>query len=301
MPSSSALSTSVFLGIISLVLALLAQRSPFMMASTPASSSSKPWADGPMKLVGTPIHETNKTDIFSTGASHMALLHNSIFRGYNSIYLQAPHVQDADKADFVGYCLTWFKFVKSHHDDEEETLFTKVEELLGDTSVFEETHKEHQSFMAGLVEFNTYLTSLPTPQALDGAKLLAIMDSFSQPFETHFHNEIATIARLADHPAAPKPDTPEAAEASLTFKSWGKSTVTKAGTTDVVPFFLLNLDRTPLFEDGRWASWPPIPAPIKWGLINVGGWFKGGYWKFASCDSAGNRRELYALPDGAKA
>lgn len=73
----------------------------------------------------------------------MALLHNSIFRGYNSIYLQAPHVQDADKADFIGYALTWFKFVKSHHDDEEESLFTKVEELLDDKKVFEETHKEH--------------------------------------------------------------------------------------------------------------------------------------------------------------
>lgn len=73
----------------------------------------------------------------------MALLHNSIFRGYNSIYLQAPHVQDADKADFIGYALTWFKFVKSHHDDEEETLFTKVEELLEDKTVFEDTHKEH--------------------------------------------------------------------------------------------------------------------------------------------------------------
>lgn len=155
--------------------------------------------------------------------------------------------------------------------------------------------------MAGLVEFNTYLTSLPTPQALDGPKLLSIMDSFSAPFETHFHNEIATIANLADHPSAPKPDTPEAAEASLTFKNWGKSTVTKAGTTDVVPFFLLNLDRTDQFEGGRWANWPPIPAPIKWGLINVGGWFKGGYWKFASCDAGGNRRDLYALQGEAKA
>lgn len=138
----SALSTSVFLGLASIILALLAQQSPFMMASTPASGS-KPWADAPMKLVATPLNDTGRTDLFSTGASHMALLHNAIFRGFNSIYLQAPHVADPDKPDFVGYCLTWFKFVKSHHDDEEETLFTKVEDLLGDKTVFEETHKEH--------------------------------------------------------------------------------------------------------------------------------------------------------------
>jgi hemerythrin-like domain-containing protein len=73
----------------------------------------------------------------------MCLLHNSIIRGFNSIYLQAPHVKDADKADFVGYSLTWFRFVKSHHDDEEENLFTKVEELLGDKDIWTETHKEH--------------------------------------------------------------------------------------------------------------------------------------------------------------
>lgn len=84
-----------------------------------------------------------QTDLFTTGATHMALLHNSILRGYNSIYQQAPHVQDQDKADFIGYALTWHKFVKSHHDDEEQTLFTEVEKLLDDETVFATTHREH--------------------------------------------------------------------------------------------------------------------------------------------------------------
>jgi hemerythrin-like domain-containing protein len=73
----------------------------------------------------------------------MALLHNSILRGYNSIYNQILLIQEADKADLVGYCLTWYKFVKSHHDDEEENLFTRIEDLLQDKTVFAETHKEH--------------------------------------------------------------------------------------------------------------------------------------------------------------
>ena len=76
----------------------------------------------------------------------MCLLHNSILRGYNSIYHQAWHVQEADKADFIGYSLTWHKFVTSHHDDEEAVLFTKVEELLGDKTVWAETHEEHGQF-----------------------------------------------------------------------------------------------------------------------------------------------------------
>ncbi|KAJ0122567.1 hypothetical protein J7T55_003081 [Diaporthe amygdali] len=286
---------TLFLGLATLLFGVFVSRSPFMMATAPISGS-KPWADQPMKLVATPQYETKKTDLFSTGATHMALLHNSIFRGYNSIYLQAPHVQDADKADFIGYALTWFKFVKSHHDDEEESLFTKVEELLDDKNVFEETHKEHESFLPGLAEFNKYLLSVqPNPQSLDSTELLRIMDGFHANFENHFHSEIKTIANLASHPNAPAPDTPAAAEASNTFKTWGKSTVTKAGTTDVVPFFLLNLDRSTQFEEGQWANWPPIPAPIKWGLINIGGWINGNYWKFSSCDASGARRELYAL------
>lgn len=223
----------------------------------------------------------------------MALLHNAILRGYNSVYLQAPHVQEADKAAFIGYALTWFKFVKSHHDDEEVTLFPKVEAVLGgDKAVWAQTHREHEAFLDGLAEFQSYLASLKSPADFSGAELQRIMAGFQEPFADHFHSEIGTIAALADHPNAPKPGSPEEAAAALTFKSWGKSTVTKAGTLDVVPFFLLNLDGT--VEEGLWANWPPIPPPIKWGLVNIAGAWYSSWWKFSSC-AGGKPRELYAL------
>lgn len=99
-----------------------------------------------------------QTDLFTTGATHMALLHNSILRGYNTIFIQAPLIQEADKADFVGYALTWYKFVKTHHDDEEETLFTKIEEVLDDKDVFAETHKEHGMLRLGRFPRESMLT-----------------------------------------------------------------------------------------------------------------------------------------------
>ncbi|KAL1845559.1 hypothetical protein VTK73DRAFT_490 [Phialemonium thermophilum] len=279
-----------------ILLAIALTRSPARMASTPPSSS-KPWADSPIKLVSTPQYQTKKTDLFTTGATHMALLHNSILRGYNSIYNQAEHVRDVEKADFIGYGLAWYRFVKSHHDDEEENLFARIEDLLGDKTVFAETHKEHESFLQGLAEFDRYLTSVSTdPLSFSGSELLRIMSSFQAPFETHFHNEITTIAALADHPSAPKEGSPEAAAAAAVFKTWGKTTVSKAGYLDVLPFFLLNLDAT--FEDGTWAHWPPMPAPIRWGLVNIGGAFHYGWWKFASCDAGGRPRELWALQHG---
>ena len=135
------------------------------------------------------------------------------------------------------------------------------------------------------------------------------MGSFSGPFETHFHNEIKTIADMAGHAAAPKPGSPEEAAAGQTFKAWGKATVSKAGMLDVVPFFLLNLDRT--VEDGLWANWPPMPAPIKvcveapsplgdaitkprqWGMVNLAGSWYSSWWKFSSCDANQRPKELY--------
>jgi len=85
--------------------------------------------------------------MFHLGATHMGLMHNAILRGYNSVYQQAKHVRDEDKAAFIGYALTWHKLVKSHHDDEEAELFTKVEELLGE-KVFEATHHEHRGSLS---------------------------------------------------------------------------------------------------------------------------------------------------------
>ncbi|KAI0198176.1 hypothetical protein F4808DRAFT_436762 [Astrocystis sublimbata] len=276
---------------IPIIIGLFITRSPLLMTSTTPSPSA-PWADAPLALITTPQYATKQMDLFTTGATHMALLHNSIFRGYNSIWQQAPHVKDVDKIDFIGYALTWYKFVKSHHDDEEESLFGRVEEVLDDKTIWEGTHEEHQAFLPGLAQFHTYLTTLRSPKDFSGTELRRIMSTFQESFSAHFHSEIATISALASHPNAPPPGSEKEAEASLVFKTWGKSTVTKAGTLDVVPFFLLNLDGT--VEEGLWENWPPIPWPVKWGLVNVGGAYHNRWWKFASC-AGGRPRGLYAV------
>jgi hemerythrin-like domain-containing protein len=276
-------SNSIFL-----VFTILAPIVALFLTQTPMTAPTKQWADGPCPLVQTPQFVTKKTDIFTTGATHMAHIHNAILRGYNSIYLQAPHVTHEDKVEFIGYSQSWFRFVKSHHDDEEAELFPKVEEVLGKKGIWEETHKEHESFLSGLAAFNSYLENLGEPYAFDGKELLKIMDSFQEPFCHHFHHEIETIASFAELPEAKNAEA-----AAGIFKAWGKKTVTKAGTTDVVPFFLLNLDAT--YEDGMWANWPPMPAPIRWGLVNIAGAYHWGRWKFASCDAKSMPRELYAL------
>ncbi|KAF1945968.1 hypothetical protein EJ02DRAFT_441495 [Clathrospora elynae] len=278
------------------LLLLLAVSVELFRPSLMTASSKKSWADSPCALVTTPQYATKKDDIFTIGATHMAHIHNAILRGYNSIHLQAPHIKDADKPAFVGYAMTWYRFVKSHHDDEEAELFPKVEDVLGNKDIWKETHGEHESFLSGLAEFGAYLSNLTSPQAFDGTKLQHIMSSFQEPLCHHFHHEITTIASFANLSTAPTPNSLEAQQAAAVFKAWGKKTVMKAGTLDVVPFFLMNLDAT--YEEGMWANWPPMPAPVRWGLVNVAGSVHWGWWKFASCDASGRPRGLYALRDG---
>lgn len=83
------------------------------------------------------------------GSSHMCCVHNAIFRGFNSIYQQAPHIEDGDKASFIGYCRTWLKFLETHTEEEDSGLFAMTEQLLGE-DVFQSLHGEH-----GMSTFHT--------------------------------------------------------------------------------------------------------------------------------------------------
>lgn len=252
----------------------------------PTSSMAIPPLDSPCPLVHTPQYETKKDDIFTKGATHMALIHNAILRGFNSIYQQAPHVKPADYSDFIGYSLAWHHFVKLHHDDEETQLFTKVEDLVGKRGIWDQTLAEHERFLAGLGEFEKYLKGLKNSKEFDGKKLVEIMDGFQKPFSDHFHSEIKTIAALSELGDFP--------QAGPVFAKWGKESLMKSGYADGIPFLFLNFDRT--FEDGMWKDWPPMPKLIRVMLTKVGSTWHWGWWKFASCDSDGHPKALYAVP-----
>ncbi|KAI1315860.1 hypothetical protein F5Y16DRAFT_406937 [Xylariaceae sp. FL0255] len=72
-----------------------------------AASTTPLYTDRPLSLILTPKFQTGKDDPFTIEASHMALSHNAFIRGFNSIYEQAPRLTlDADKTDFVGYCVS---------------------------------------------------------------------------------------------------------------------------------------------------------------------------------------------------
>lgn len=240
-------------------------------------------------------------DVFTAGATHMALVHNSMIRGYNSIVNQVPFVSDADLEDFLEYGYAWAALVHAHHDDEEAALFPNVTTMLKDETIWTETHKEHvelsdriKALFEDFVPFAHKSSDAPSPRAM--LQILAShMEGLREPFEKHMHSEVEAIAALARHPNAPKVGSEAEKDAKALFKKWGKNTVSRQSWT-LVSMFFMNLDRT--FEDGRWTQWPPMPEPIRWGITNIVGMAFPKYWKFASCNSMGLPRELHALEGG---
>jgi hemerythrin-like domain-containing protein len=75
----------------------------------------------------------------------MAVMHNGLIRGLNTIYLQAPHVQPSDLPDFIAYCLLWSETLNSHHHGEEINLFPAIEEAAAPDGkgIMDENLKQH--------------------------------------------------------------------------------------------------------------------------------------------------------------
>jgi hemerythrin-like domain-containing protein len=75
----------------------------------------------------------------------MALGHNVLIRGLNSIYLQAPHVVPQDYAHFISYALCWAEVLDAHHEIEETSLFPAIERITGEVGVMEKNIEQHRS------------------------------------------------------------------------------------------------------------------------------------------------------------
>jgi hypothetical protein len=73
----------------------------------------------------------------------MCVVHNSLLRGLNSIYLQGPNIQPADYADFIGYSLCWHSVIHEHHTSEEEQFFPDIEEVVGEKGLLDGDVQQH--------------------------------------------------------------------------------------------------------------------------------------------------------------
>src|ERR1700743_361893 len=124
----------------------------------------------------------------------MAVVHNVLIRGFNSVYLQAPNVKPSDYKDFIGYSFAWWESLQAHHDGEEEFFFLEVERQAGEKGIMDANRAQHEAFHKGLDAYHDYLKGLHGKEAqFSGVKLVEIMDSFKEALCQHLYDEIPTI------------------------------------------------------------------------------------------------------------
>ncbi|KAK2027624.1 hemerythrin HHE cation binding domain-containing protein [Colletotrichum zoysiae] len=257
------------------------------------------YADHPYALIPTPTHQAAqnekdapKPDMFTRVASEMALVHNMVIRGLNSIYLQAPFVSPSDAEAFLRYTLAWYSLVHVHHSCEEADFFPAIEEMAGQKGLMECNVSQHHEFHDGLGAFTAYVNAcLGGKDKFEGPKLVSLIDGFGEALTKHLGDEIPSILGLRDF------GTDKMALLEQKFAEDAEKNMKALGLVKGLPFGFSNHDVG--FEGGRWESWPPAPPVVKLLCRHVTYRFHTSWWKFAACDPMGNLRPLYAVPSEA--
>ena len=128
----------------------------------------------------------------------MALAHNGIIRGLNSIYVQATNIPREDLTtvqDFLTYCQCWCESMHHHHDAEEQEFFPSIERLSGVQGLMSRNVEQHRAFTPGFEEFQAYAQTCPV-KGYDGQKVKSLIEAFAEPLTRHLHDEIETLRAL---------------------------------------------------------------------------------------------------------
>ena len=128
----------------------------------------------------------------------MALAHNGIIRGLNSIFLQAPHLPPKDTKtiqDFLTYCQCWCESMHHHHEAEETIFFPAVEQVAKTPGLMKHNVEQHQAFSPGFDAFHKYVQNC-RPEDYDGQKTKSLVDAFAGPLTQHLYDEIDTLRAL---------------------------------------------------------------------------------------------------------
>lgn len=162
------------------------------------------YADHPFALIPTPIFLAKDSqttpDVFDELASEMALVHNIVIRGLNSIYLQAPHIKPADEKSFARYMGGWFALLHSHHSGEEAMFFPYVEKMTGVEGIMDTNIDQHKVFHDGLDNFKAYADAvIAGTEKYDGSRVIEIVDDFGPALMQHLGDEIPTILGLRQY------------------------------------------------------------------------------------------------------
>ena len=158
-------------------------------------------------------------------ATEMALVHNIFIRVLNCIYLQALNVEsEKDTSDFIIFTWSWVLTLHEHHRNEENIFFPMLEDYIGTKGAMEKNVEQHHAFEPGLNALETYVVAVKDgKEKYDGAKIIALIDSFGPVLAKHLTEEIVSFEEL------------EKLGDKIDWKAWNKKVGEVAvGTADKV-------------------------------------------------------------------
>jgi hypothetical protein len=222
----------------------------------------------------------------------MVAVHTVLTRWLNSIYLQAPHIPEAERKNFIIYAKYWANTLHHHHTGEETFFFPDVEAVCQLPGIMQRNVEQHHVFEDGIKRFIDHLNKLEDePELYDGAEILKSIDVFAGPLMKHLDEEIQTLVSIPDQlPPGLKPiDVPykEMADRS------GKRATNGMNMTDLYGF-LANHDRSYVAE--YLHNFPPVPMPVKMLMGYIMPFFNDSIFKFSSCDLFGQPKDLPYAP-----
>lgn len=141
----------------------------------------------------------------------MALAHNVIIRGLNSVYVQAPYVKHEDQHAFLLYARNLFHMLAVHHDSEEDNFFPAVEQMAGEPGIMETNVAQHQSFHGGIEALMSYVKKvLDGGEPYNGRHMVELIDVFGTMLIEHLTAEIQTLLNLRCYGAEKMKGLPKA-------------------------------------------------------------------------------------------
>ncbi|KAL2800169.1 hypothetical protein BJX66DRAFT_350929 [Aspergillus keveii] len=248
------------------------------------TSTPRPWADGPWKLIETP---SKTKDVTSHAAIHianiMAHTHNAMLRGLNSIYLQANHITiQQDISDFLFFINAWATWVSHHHELEEETMFPGFERVLGIEGLLQSNVDQHHTFQPALQELLVY-SETTQPGGYRSEDVRGLFEKFAPAFREHLSDEIESLLSMQRYA-----ENDDKGQALLEVY---KAAEVEAGKQDkdVIPPMVLGL-RDVTFEGGN--QWPDMPPLSEWFVHYIFARKHAGSWRFLPSDTWGKPRAL---------
>ncbi|KAK7897638.1 hypothetical protein LTR67_004267 [Exophiala xenobiotica] len=260
---------------------------------------SSQWADKPYALISTDPFSKDSSHAAYYVATQMALAHNGILRGLNSIFLQATHIPPGDLdaiRDFLTYCQCWCESMHHHHDAEEKIFFPSIERISEVPGLMERNIEQHRAFTPGFDLFQDY-SRICLPQDYDGRKIRGLIEDFAEPLTRHLHDEIETLRALDKYDSKAIRQAYQRLEKSLMdtdnvrdpLAACECGNVTDCFQYRIGPLVFGTADRT--FEGGM-HDFPSVPFFVPY-IIHY--WFARrhrGVWRFNPCTMWRDPREL---------